>query len=205
MSKIHIGRISSNTLPENDLYNIFPDGKKGCNWNINNAILNWQPAWAQTLSADNGGNENRSFRNVLKSFAFAGNLVRVTFNASSAGSLLVNNASIVKWSGTDADGVLPGPVELKFSGGNSGFSLTAGQTIVSDPLFFTTEVNQHYIIIIDSGANGEFRVGTFTVGIIQTMHKYGVASYNQLDGTNGWTGGSTYNYSFGVSKVEVAQ
>ena len=91
-----------------------------------------------------------------------GQMVRVTFVASSAATFAADNASIGILTGglNSGGGTVATPIELKFAAA-SGFSISAGQTLTSDWLYFPGGfvVGQYFVVVIDYGAaNGNPRI-----------------------------------------------
>jgi hypothetical protein len=114
--------------------------------------------WTLSLTSNDSGQENYSYRNVIPAadISTSGDVIRVTFESSTAGSFNVDNASIMQHSG---GGVGTGDIGiLTFSGGSSGFSISSSSTIVSDNLVFPLNEAAEYLVVIDiSSTNGNPR------------------------------------------------
>lgn len=108
----------------------------------------------------NDDNPNTAFRVACTLAAAVVTQVRVTFSASSAGALLVSNASFAKGNGDAVSGTYGDatatPVELLFSGA-SGFSISAGAQKVSDWLNVSglgLTTGDIALVSFSSGSNG---------------------------------------------------
>lgn len=153
-----------------------------------------------TLTSNDSGLEDDSIRQILPNTAFSvsGDVIRATFEASSAASLNIDNVSIMQASGTASNGT--GTIyEFKFSGA-SGFSISAGQTITSDNLEMPFSASNSYIIAMDfSSTNGNPR--RLDGGSYENYIKTPGDSYNDLTPT-GFVSGGLRTYC--VNKIEVA-
>ncbi len=88
--------------------------------------------WSRTLTADNNNWSGYAMRGRCNGLTGGGTQVRVRFVASSSMVFAINNASIgVLGGATWPNMTTSPPVRLTF-GGNNGFSIAAGATIVSD-------------------------------------------------------------------------
>ncbi len=159
--------------------------------------------FTETLSSDNNGNTNYSFRQVVEITGNAQGQVRVTFkaasNVSTNGNFTTNHCAIGISTQSTAYGPAGGPlalnttakpVELTF-GGVSGFNLTAnGQTIVSDWInlsgFTTTNM---LVVVMDwaSTGGGDAFIGS---GLSNAGLWYlaSAATYNVAAPTGSWSG-----------------
>lgn len=154
--------------------------------------------WTLALDADHGGDlQNNTHRMVIPaaSISTSGSRCRVTFNASSGGNLVVDNAAIVERSGSTAAGVTT-PTELLFSEA-SGFSLTASGSITSDWVDFEIDETKDYLLIIDYDADGA-SYSRKKDGVGDLYYKSG-QSYDTADGS----GFSTATVTYAISKIEV--
>jgi len=155
----------------------------------------------QALNDNADTQENNSIRVSVPITGHSAGFVRVTFEASSAGAMNVDNAAIGIDDGNDDTSTTATPVELLFSG-VSGFTRTAGQTITSDwvalPGFDTDD---HLVVVIDfasSNGNPRTRSGLgsgFYLGIVASSN-----TYNSAAGT-----GLTFSgHCRGVIKIETS-
>lgn len=86
-----------------------------------------------------------------------GNYIRLTFEAQSGQAMAADNVAIVEQSsGATGTGI---PTEVLFQGG-SGFSISAGATIVSDELNFPVKKNTTYLVIFDDAGTGQVNHST---------------------------------------------
>jgi hypothetical protein len=134
-----------------------------------------------SITGNDNGNGGYSFRS--KRITVASNLgqVRVKISTDTAiGTLNVNNVSIGKWAGTNADTTTT-PEELLFSGGH-GFNITTtpNGTATSDwltPAGFTWSSGDTLVVIVDMGATADTGTGAFVSGN-DTYYHSPAASYN---------------------------
>ena len=105
--------------------------------------------WQKTLDSEWHLGAVYTWRNVIPAADISGDAakIKVTFNAPPSGGQREQNASIVERDGSGPNGTEV-PTELLFSGG-SGFSLSAGESIVSDELNFAIDSNKDYLVIMD--------------------------------------------------------
>lgn len=151
-------------------------------------------AYSVTLTSD-GGNGNGASQRILKTLSKGGSFIRVKFNASTANVLQTNHCSIGIRSTTYNTNATP--VELKFSGA-SGFSISAGQTIMSDWAQLTTAPSDVVVVIMDLGANAYER---YVAGAgIQYYYKATTASYDQASPSGVWTDNTLV---IGISEIDV--
>jgi hypothetical protein len=146
----------------------------------------WAPS--SSLASNGTGDGGISFRQVLSSVTQAGDQVRVTINASTAGALAANNVSIAKVNSATAPNCDSTPVELKFSGA-SGFSLASSGVAVSDWLDFRVAVGDNIMVIIDFGATANPRFVSATTNCHQYF-KAATASYTSATASGFSDGGS---------------
>jgi hypothetical protein len=109
-----------------------------------------------TLTSDDSGAEDYSYRQRVPITGDAQDQVRVTFRASSAAAWSVDNASI--GIATTDGSTASTPVELLF-GGASGFAISAGADITSDWLTFAGFISTDELVVImdHASANGNCR------------------------------------------------
>lgn len=140
--------------------------------------------------------QNNTHRNVISAanISTSGSRVRVTFEASTGGTLVVDHAAIVERSGSTAAGTTT-PTELLFSAA-SGFTCTAGNTITSDWVDFDLDETKDYLVILDYDSDGASYGRKVTSGTV--YYKSG-ASYDTADGS----GFSSDPYTYVVNKIEV--
>jgi len=111
------------------------------------------PMWTDTLGtaidlAD------YTVRQVIAEGSLSGNgkYVRLHFEAQSGQALDIDNVALVEQdSGADGVGI---PVEVTFNG-SSGFSISAGETIVSDEATFEMRADKSYLVVMDIGSSGQ--------------------------------------------------
>jgi hypothetical protein len=155
----------------------------------------WQTTFSLALPEE-GNLNDFSLRTIIPagSISLSGASIRVTWNSSSGGNLIVEHASIVERDGSTENGTTA-PTEILFSG-VSGFTISASSTKVSDTLTYSLDETKDYIIISDLGATGHT---FFLTGTGQTYFKSGSDSYNVQSPAGFSLLGNTYV----VGKVEV--
>lgn len=154
------------------------------------------------LNADDS-NPNATFRVGCTLAANSSGKIQVTFTAASAAGLTVSKASVGKASGIGgSSNCTTVPLELKFAG-SSGFSISAGQSIVSDVLdhaaTFSLSAGDAAVIIHDvtSPSGQRFRSGATNV---TSYWKNGTTSWN----TQSLAGESSLGtINFDVEKIET--
>jgi hypothetical protein len=164
--------------------------------------------FAATLTADEAGWTGYSVRNgmMITGGAGATNQIRVTFEASSAGALAINNASVgISSQSTFVPGTedcTATPVELTFNGGGHGFSITAGQTKTSDwvTLGGFTASNILLVTIDFGGANANVRKTSSLLGSASVVYTAAAADYADQNITSG---GQSSGQVLSVNKIEV--
>lgn len=160
--------------------------------------------FTDTLTTNDSGGANYTYRNVLPITGNAGTQVRVTFEASSAAAFSVDNASIGILTGATYD-TTAAPVELLFSG-VSGFALSAGQTIVSDwaNLSGFTSSNKLVVSIDLASTNGNPR-GRYSGGPAGSNCYYASNdnSYNETVPSPTFSGSVFSGGVLGLNKIEV--
>jgi len=129
-------------------------------------------AWADTLGtaidlAD------YTVRQVLTGLSRSGNYVRFTFTAEAGQALVISNVSITEQSATSTGKYVP--TEILFQG-SSGFSISAGASIVSDELSYAIDKYKTYLLVMDIGASGQ--VNHVTTGGSGYYKKAATDSYN---------------------------
>ena len=155
--------------------------------------------WSRAVSSNDSGQGGYSYRVVLAAadISTSGNGIALTFEASSASGLDVDNVSIVERSGATADGVTV-PTEVLFSGA-SGFSIGAGQSIESDVLAFSVDETKDYLVVIDvSATNGNPRY----VDAGEVYAASGTDSYNIASGA---AFGGSITRTFAVTAMNVVE
>lgn len=148
-----------------------------------------QTVFSQTLNTDSGGGYgDYSIRHVITSVAYGGDQIRVTFEAPSAASLYIDNASVgILAGGGNAWDTTATPVELLFSGG-SGVTITAGNTATSDWTTFSFADTDDLVVIHDLGSSSSTRRRDTTPSGISGYNKSATDSYNQAT-PSGFTSG----------------
>lgn len=141
-------------------------------------------AWTATgLSTNDTGYENYSIRVRTTTLAAGGSQIRVRFVASTAASFSCDNCSIGVASGA-TDATTATPIELLFSG-VSGFTITAGNSLVSDWATLTTTTSNAVVVIMDVAAsNGNVRYrgsGSGTVYYQSATNSYATAAPGMSD------------------------
>jgi hypothetical protein len=159
--------------------------------------------FSRTLNANVALGTGNFFRVVIQAseISVSGTNVRVTFEAQSAGSLVIDNAWIGPQGAGDAWNFSSGAQRrLLFSGAN-GATIGAGTQLASDSLVYTLNEAVNQVVHIQAGTTGSFRrlAGTSNVGI---YYKAGTD-----DGTD--TGGGSLtthatNEVWAVPLIEVA-
>lgn len=136
----------------------------------------------------------------------AGQMVRVTFLASSAATFATDNCAIGVLTGGLASGgaTVATPVELKFAG-SSGFSISAGASITSDWLQFPGGfiMGNYFEVIIDfNAANGNPRiVGGLGATQAESCTKAATNSFNSAAALVG--GSTTAGQVIGFNRIQV--
>lgn len=158
------------------------------------ALGSFSTAWSVTFNSNDSGAEDDSYRNLM-SPSVSGDVCRITCAASTSAALNCDNLSIMQHSGS---GVGTGSIgEFLFSGA-SGFSISAGQEIVSDILEFAVNSANDYLGTVDiAAASGNPRR---LDGSGTSYFKDASATYNQLN-PGGLSGLSRV---YVIYKLEVA-
>lgn len=170
-----------------------------------------------TLTANDTGWENFTHRNVFPITAAGGplNQFRVTFEASSANTWKVDNASLgisihtaaTADNASDAETTAT-PVELLFSGA-SGFTLTAGTTIVSDWVTLAGVASTSLLVVVQDVSNtgGNSReisgLGAVTTGGTSANFKAATNSYNVASPISSPDYTVFNGRLYGINKVET--
>lgn len=162
--------------------------------------LIWANAFGPvTLDTNSGSWTGYNTRNPI-ALIRNGDYVRVTFNAATDSTLVISNAWIGRKaaSGDPYDFLAGTPTELKFNNGSSGFSIAAGGSIVSDPLFFPIDATLDYIIsmFVTSGNQRYLTSSLYTL-----YYKFTSNETSTPDVTSYTTQGSRQQT---ISRVEVA-
>jgi len=116
---------------------------------------------------------NYTVRQLITGLTRSGNYCRFKFEAQSGQALVIDNISITEQS-ADATGKYV-PTEILFAG-SSGISLTAGQTITSDELYYPISKYKNYLLVMDIGSSGQ--VNHITTGGSGYWKKEATNSYN---------------------------
>lgn len=147
------------------------------------------------LTSNSSTNEDSSLREIITPLAFGGRWIRATFEAASAATSQVDNASVgIRSSNADTAAT---PVEFLFSG-VSGFTLTAGTSITSDWAQISCTTSDSLIVVMDiHSTNGTLR---FSGSGMNSYFKAATNSYNQAS-VSGFTLEASRTYV--VNKIEV--
>jgi hypothetical protein len=146
-------------------------------------------AFTQSLPTDNvAGGGGFSVR-VAATITRGGTQMRIVYTAASTGTFAVSHASVGKQSATY--NTLATPVEFTFSGGGSGFSLSAGQTITSDWVNFTSAAGDVLIITTDLGASPTSKTASSGGS---RWFLAATSSYNQASPAGSWSTDSLKSY-----------
>ncbi len=146
------------------------------------------------------GAETYSIRQVIDAIGTGGNQVRAWFQAAAGAGTGTKHCSVgIRASGPNTTAT---PVELTFNDGNSGFSLTAGQSIWSDWAPLVTSSGQELIVVLDlsnSAALGNMRRSTQSA--IGRYSKINTESWNQATVTT--FGSPSANVADSIHAVQV--
>ncbi len=115
-------------------------------------------SWSETLNDNDSGQADVSYRFVVPAadISTSGSDIQLRCAASTVGALSVDNVSIVERDGATANGAAA-PTPVLF-GGTAGFSIAAGQTVLSDITSYALDEAKDYLVIFDvSGADGNPR------------------------------------------------
>lgn len=112
-------------------------------------------------------------RQLITGLTHSGKYIRLTFTAQSGQALVIDNVAIVEQD-SDQDGLYT-PTEVLFQG-SSGFSISAGASIVSDELEYTVDFSKNYLVVMDIGSSGQ--VNHVTTGGSGYWKKAASNSYN---------------------------
>lgn len=126
--------------------------------------------------------------------------VRVTFEASSAAAFAIQAAYIGHAAAAgDAYDFESTPTQLLFNSGSSGFSLSAGQSIVSDTLVFSITASKNLIVSFYCNAAANTRSKTTQANWVSYV-KSGATEVSTANVTGYSTSGKAVN---GVMRVEA--
>lgn len=133
-----------------------------------------------SLNADDSGNEGFSFRNIVAITGDAQGQIRVTFKAASAGNFHTDHCAVGIWTGTNQNTTAT-PVELTFSNGGHGFSVSNGATATSDwvNLAGFTSANKLLVVVdFNVTAGGGNESGNTSSTGNTNYYQAATASYN---------------------------
>lgn len=168
----------------------------------------WQAVFSQTLNADKNGYFTYCQRQLISSSLWSpsvsgGSQIRITFRAASGNPWNVEEAFIgEKAAAGDAYDFATTPTRITFSGAN-GFTITAGNALVSDAIPFVLDPTKDYIISWDNDDDGS--PGS-SMRALSTLS--GATNYLKVtDGDAGTVDASGYSADatalFGIEKIEV--
>jgi hypothetical protein len=164
----------------------------------------WLVGVLNTLSQNTfGGYQTYTFRQVIdaNTLAFSGSKIRITFLADAARTWVVDEVYFnhAATSG-DAYDYIGTPTQMTFSGGSAGFSLTAGQSILSDEITFAFDKTKAFVIAMDWVNTGSHGCATNTSASGWTTYEKVGDDAQTVDAT-GYTSHATT--IAGVLKIEV--
>lgn len=140
---------------------------------------------------DQGDASGASFRTLISLTQSCPGKVRVTFKAGNGTTWACSHCSIGVSAGSG--NTVATPVELLFSG-VSGFSIAAGQTIVSDYATLPWTNGQSVVVVTDTSSGGP------RLSLSQNVYQKGSStSYNQAT----VVGYSNFAHNCGIAKIEV--
>jgi hypothetical protein len=143
------------------------------------------PAFWQSLTSDDTGYQNTTYRCVVQPLLVAGNQLRVKFAAHSSSNTTLDHVSWVERSGTTDDGTTT-PTEITFDTGGHGTVVTGGAAGKwSDWINYTTDDLKQYLLILDFNASVASSTKYGTTGNT-IYYKNGAISWDQqtISGTS---------------------
>jgi hypothetical protein len=154
--------------------------------------------WQKTLTDQSSGWNGSSVRQIHRTAGAAGNQVRVTLQAPTAGQTAFSHLSIGLQSANYNTAATP--VELKF-GGASGASLAANSAdLVSDWAALDVASGQALVTVADNSSVSNYMIGTYYGGD-GIAYNFAGPTWNQSAPSGSFTTYSTTNYT--IKKIEV--
>lgn len=112
----------------------------------------WQTCASASLDANGfAGFQGSTIRQIINAagLSVSGSEVRLTFEADTTRSWNMTEVYIGQQGAGNPYGFLTTPTPITFGGGNAGFSLTSGQSILSDEITFTFDATKNHVIGMD--------------------------------------------------------
>lgn len=170
--------------------------------------LAWRTLGSYTPDTNKNGFNTYGFRVVIAAAAFAynGNKMRFTFQASStaSASLVVSSARVYEQAaaGDAYDGNASNNADITFSGGGSSGTISTGSTLLSDEISTTWFDNTKALVIAFGLADGlhDDVASKVTVTNWETYIKSGGSTETDTANVTGYTAD---NDGSGLVKVEV--
>lgn len=164
----------------------------------------WQTTFSAALNANvPDGYQTYTWVMVMNAalFSVSGSKVRITFNAGTGAGWAMDAVYIgEKAAAGDAYDFAATPTQITFSGGSSGFSLSASGSILSDEITFTFDKTKNYCIAQDWGSTSSQARGLVTLTDCEAYRK--IADDAATVDKTGYAGPGIAAVS-GISLIEV--
>ena len=168
----------------------------------------WITAYQPTLNADvPNGLQTYTLRNLLQSTLFnpvVGTKVRITFEASIGFQWSVSSMYIGEQAPTGDPYDTVSMTEITFGGGNSGFAIGAGNTLLSDEITFSFDSSKSYVTSCKWDATPSASRGIATVTGAE-VYRHPTSGVDEAATPNASTGYLTTTGAniMGLNKLEV--